>query len=229
MAVLQLLAENGNMTASAIAEAIGIHQSSASRLLKSLVDSGFVYKPDFHSFALDYGVILFAGQTLESFPIVQRSTVVCNKLSKKYDFSSTVAVLFQDRVVYLTRCAKDNFRLVDNNSFPLYCSSVGRLLAYQQGRARMIEIVNKSIEKNNVDESAEAIYDEVDESVKKYGFLYMPNKYLNKLNCAMCFKFDKREACLAIFSEVREATAEEISPILIEAVAAIKGENNVNR
>jgi DNA-binding IclR family transcriptional regulator len=222
MVILQLLAENGNMTASAIAEAIGIHQSSASRLLKSLMDSGFVYKPDFHSFALDYGVILFAGQTLQSFPIVQRSAVVCNKLSKKYGFSSTVAVLFQDRVVYLNRCTKDSFTLIDDKSFPLYRSSVGRLLAYQQGKERMVEILNKSIQKNNAEESAKEIYKEVDESVKKYGFLYMPNKYLNKLNCAMCFKFNNKDACLAIFSEVKEATVEEISPILTEAVESIK-------
>ena len=72
--VLELLAENDKMTASAIAEKLGLHQSSASRLLNSLVTAGLVCKPSFHSFSLDYGVLLFAGKCSRDSPWLRRPT-----------------------------------------------------------------------------------------------------------------------------------------------------------
>lgn len=223
MHILELLVEHGSMTASAIAEELGIHQSSASRLLKSLMDSGFIYKPTFHSFALDYGVVLFAGKAMESFPLIQQSPLVSIDLYQRYGYSSALGVLFRQRLVYLDRCAKGKFVLVDNSNFPLHMSSIGRLLSYRLGREAALRIYRQSIEKSRSGECAEDIYDETAESLSRHGYLYMPAKYHNRFNAAYDFEFQSRRVALAIFSEEVTASAAEIGPLIRAAAGSICG------
>lgn len=223
MRILELLAERGSMTASMIASELEIHQSSASRLLKSMMDYGFIYKPSFHSFALDYGVVLFAGKALESFSLIQQSPLISIDLYKRCGYSSALGVLFRQRLVYLDRCAKGKFVLVDNSSFPLHMSSIGRLLAFRCGRPEALQIYNDSIRQSKSAERAEDIYDEISASLSEYGFLYMREKYHNRFNAAWDFVFQSRRVALAIFSEEQLVSAETIYPVIRDAVHSISG------
>lgn len=224
--ILELLAKSGGMTASAIGRELGIHQSSASRLLNSLMRAGLVHKPEFHQFALDYGVLLFAGKTLESFPIVSRATAACNRILLENGYSSTTAVLYRNRVIYLALCASgSSMRLISNNNFPLHQSSPGRLLAWECGREAAIDIFNDSIAHYGGGASAEAIYDEVGASVAAHGFLFMRHAYYNHFNAAKTFDFQGRRTALAVYSETREAEPADIGPILDKAIARITGKN----
>lgn len=223
MQILELLAERGSMTASMIASELAIHQSSASRLLKSMMDYGFIYKPTFHSFALDYGVVLFAGKALESFPLIQQSPLVSVDLYKRYGYGSALGVLFRQRLVYLDRCAKGKFVLVDNSIFPLHMSSIGRLLAFRRGRAEAVKIFSDSIHQSKSQEDAEAIYEEIRASLSAHGFLYMREKYHNRFNAAWDFEFQSRRVALALFSEEEAVSAEVIYPIIRAAVRSITG------
>lgn len=225
MQILELLSEHGRMTASAVGKELGIHQSSASRLLNSLVKAGLVYKPEFHCFALDFGVLLFAGKTMQGIPLVAHSTAVCIKIHKNYGLSAAVGTLFRDRVVYLARIADAApFDLVETKAFPTYMSSIGRMLSYEQGKKKAIEIFQENINRLKEDESAEKIYDIIDQSVKKHGFLYMKDQYFNKVNASRCFSFQDKEACLAVYSETDYESPEKINIILNEAIGEIKNE-----
>lgn len=227
LAILELLGKNKRMTASAVGKELGIHQSSASRLLNSLVKSGFVYKPEFQSFALDYGVLLFAGKTLTCFPLVEKATKVCNRIVRQYGYDANVGVLFRERLVYLTTCTNDSsLTLIDNDSFPIFMSSVGRILAYRAGKNQAIKIINNSLKRlPNRPEKAEEIYKEVDSSIKKHGFLYMKNKYYNKFNGAQYFEFEKKGACLAVYSKMSDGPSpEELLSILNDAIKEIQTE-----
>ena len=226
MRILELLAEHGGMTASMIASEFGIHQSSASRLLKSMMDHGFIYKPTFHSFALDYGVVLFAGKALESFPLIQQSPMVSVDLYKRYGYSSALGVLFRRRLVYLDLCAKGKFTLVDNSSFPLHMSSVGRLLAFRGGHEAAVKLFSDSICLSKSKEDAEDIYQEINSSLSAHGFLYMREKYHNRFNAAWDFEFQSRRVALALFSEEKMVSAEAIYPVLRKAVCSITGRNS---
>jgi DNA-binding IclR family transcriptional regulator len=224
MRILELLSENGKMTATDIAGEIGIHQSSASRLLNSLVKSGMVFKPKFKSFALDYGVLLFAGKTLHHFPLVSKATVVCDKIVSSHPgYSATVGTLFRNRLIYLTTVKNiSSLVLIDNSDFPVHISSIGRMLAYRQGRSKALEIFDQSLARYSTSQSAELIYDKAEASIRKYGFLYMENENRNKFNTAVSFTFREREACLAIYSETVPAKAETLRPILDDAIEEIK-------
>lgn len=224
MKILELLAENGRMTATDIAAKLGIHQSSASRLLNSLVEAGMVHKPKFKSFEVDYGILLFAGKTIHHFPLITRATIVCDKIVSMHPgYNATVGIIFRDRVVYLTTLTNtSSLVLIDNQTYPIYKSSLGRLLAYRQGREKAIEILTQSVQRANVSESAEAMYEKVDASVKKYGFLFMENEYHNKSNAALDFKFQDTEACLAVYSKTEMGRPEELHLILDSAIAEIK-------
>jgi DNA-binding IclR family transcriptional regulator len=228
MRILELLSENGKMTATDIAEEIGIHQSSASRLLNSLVKAGMVHKPKFKSFALDYGVLLFAGKTLNHFPLVSKATVVCDKIVAAHPgYSATVGTLFRNRMIYLTTVKNiSSLVLVDNSDFPVHMSSIGRMLAYRQGRRKAMEIFKQSLARCPTKEPAELIYDKVEASIRKFGFLYTENENRNKFNTAVSFTFQEREACLAIYSETVSATVETLRPILDDAIEEIKRDEN---
>lgn len=221
MKILELLSEKGSMTATDISKEIGIHQSSASRLLNSLADAGMVYKPKFKSFALDYGVLLFAGKTLHHFPLVSRATVVCDKIvAANPGYRATVGTLFRNRLIYLTT-VKDisSLLLIDNSSFPVHISSIGRMLAYRQGRKQAIEIFRESLQRYPTPTSAKLVYDKAGDIIRKYGFMYVKDETRNKFNAAMPFIFQEREACLAVYSETENAKPEEIRPILEAAIA----------
>lgn len=223
MKVLELLAENDTMTASAIAEKLGLHQSSASRLLNSLANAGLVRKPTFHSFSLDYGVLLFAGKMLRKFPLVTAANIVCDKIMHNHGYLSMVGVLFRDHQVYLTRHVQNSsIILLENDDFPLHMSSIGRLLAYRQGHDRAIELLSKSISARGGSESAEKIYGQIDRSIRKYGFLLMENEGANIFNASQCFDSGNREMCLAIYSETKNVRPDDIKIILNNSIEEIK-------
>ena len=94
--ILKLLAEEGRITASFAAARLGIHQSSASRLLMSLQKAGLVRKPDFHSFAPDFGLLSFAGMAMEGFPEAAASVEVCDRIARESGHCASVATLMLD-------------------------------------------------------------------------------------------------------------------------------------
>lgn len=224
--ILELLSENGGMTASAIARELGIHQSSASRLLNSLVKAGFCHKPEYHLFALDFGVLLFAGKTLLGFPLVEKAAVACNRVLLEHGYSANVAVLYKEHLVYLADCKNGgSMRLINDDAFPVHQSSIGRLLAWELGEERMIEIMNASMAQKGVVVSAESIHAEVTESVDKLGFLFMRGEFHNRFNAAQSFEFQGRRAALAVYSETEDAEPEDVRPILERAINQITGKD----
>lgn len=223
MKVLELLAENDTMTASAIAEKLGLHQSSASRLLNSLANAGLVHKPTFHSFSLDYGVLLFAGKMLRKFPLVTAASSVCNKIMREHGYLSAVGVLFRDHQVYLARYDKNSsIRLIDSDDFPLHMSSIGRLLAYRLGHDKAISLFDKSIKACDTGDKAVDIYRQIETSIRKYGFLFMESGRSNIFNSAQFFNGGGREVCLAIYSEDKHARPKDMNILLNDSIREIK-------
>ena len=181
---------------------------------------GHVYKPEFHSFSLDYGVLALAGKTLESFSLVGEANRVCNQIHQDHGYNATVAVMFNKRIVYLTSVTQDHaLHLIDSRRFPIVHSSVGRFLAYRQGRDAALEIFAESLANSKMTEPTPIdIYKRTDESLRQHGFLYIGPERSNKFNASQCFSYEQRTACLAIYSETQDCTPKQIRPILTQAV-----------
>ncbi|OGV48573.1 MAG: hypothetical protein A2X49_05315 [Lentisphaerae bacterium GWF2_52_8] len=203
MALLKILSEKGPQTASTLARGLGIHQSSASRLLLSLQKAGFVRKPAYHSFALDYGVLSFAGIAMAHFPIIGASAKISALLHNETGCGAAVAILQDDRLLYLSRIASSSDGrpiLVDDSSFPLHRSALGLLLAHGKGKKEFCRLMKNSAESLGEPVSELGLYRMVTDSLSKHGILFLRDWQGHKFNAVRLFEADGRQGALAIFS-----------------------------
>ncbi|MFA6568267.1 MAG: helix-turn-helix domain-containing protein [Victivallales bacterium] len=211
--ILRLLALNRRMTASKLAKEIGIHQTSASRMLQSLQKAKLVYKPDFHSFAPDIGIFALGSIAMRSFPIVDRAIDTCVKLKMETGLEMAVGTLFEEKMFYFT--ASETKMTFYDSDFPVHISSIGLLLAHSMGKRTALRIIRASIKHSKYPGyEANHLYDMVDESLANHGFLYLRDFFDNKINCAIKFQLERGEAGLAIFSKQNYLSVEESGKIL---------------
>lgn len=232
LTVLRLLAQHGEATATEIAEKLGLHQSSVSRMLRSLEQAGFVCKPSFHSFALDYGVLLFAGVTMESFPEVAMSVRACARLNAQTGWGAAVAILREDRLIYLARLhggPANTSAFVSASDFPIHCSSLGLILLYHRHGKRMIPILAESIARHdteNVSVTPEALYESVHNKVLRHGVLALERDRANAFNIAGLFHTRRGPAALALFGTDAKAKAGDVIRLLRKELAVLDEPSN---
>jgi len=230
MTVLRLLARHGTLTASAIAEALGLHQSSASRLLRSLQLAGFVYKPDFHSFGIDYGALLFAGTAMEGFAEMGAAAQVCSDLHARTGFGAAAAVLWENRLIYLAfvgDSAGGDLKLVDDSSFPVHESTLGLCLAVAAGPEVLRTVIAESLRRSESACGAEVtvvdrIAIETEAAVSEYGFVYFSKRGQNNFNGAVPFATPRGRAALALFGREGDVPAAQLKAMLDESTAMIE-------
>ncbi|MBO3085945.1 IclR family transcriptional regulator [Cellulomonas fengjieae] len=128
--ILRIVAEaEAPLTATAIAQRVGLHVSSVSRTLAVLVRHGYLRKPTYHSFAADLGVLALAGQAVTRLPAVARTRPAIEALARETGMQATLAALHHDEVLYLHRSQAAETITGVAGGFPLHLSVVGlRLL-----------------------------------------------------------------------------------------------------
>ncbi len=204
--ILKLLAEEGRITASAAAERLGVHQSSASRLLMSLQKAGLVRKPDFHSFAPDFGLLSFAGAAMNGFPEVAVCAEACGRLAREQGCSASAATLFRGRLIYLASTSSTpgpSLKLVDDSRFPIYRSSPGLLLSYRLGRESMLSLMEGKLKEDSAaDPEGEAarLYSLAESSVSSKGLLDLRGVSGNAYNYALDFETASGRLAFVLFS-----------------------------
>lgn len=233
LAVLKMLSRTPSMTATAIAVELGIHQSSASRLLNSLLKAGFVRKPEFHSFALDYGALSFAGYALNCFPEIKTCTTACNQISSQYGFNAAAGILRDERILYLTQIS-DNaaISILDDTGFPLHQSSLGLALACEKEKDDAKELITASLRRyyqesqstfseEKVIQEAEGIYATTQENLDTHGLLYQTDTPANIVNAAMTFDMGNERAAVAVYHPVKSAPIGQTRRMLQQMVEFI--------
>ncbi len=136
--ILRILAEaEAPLTATAIAERVGLHVSNVSRTLAVLARYGYVRKPSYHSFAPDLGVLALAGAAAGRLPAVERTRVAITALARSSGLQTSLAALHRDQVLYLHRCSPGGEAVsAVAGGWPLHLSVVGlRLLLDQPVKA----------------------------------------------------------------------------------------------
>ncbi len=129
--ILRILAEaEGPLTATAIAERVGLHVSNVSRTLRVLAQHGYVRKPTYHSFAPDLGVLALAGAAAMRLPAIAATRAAVQAAATASGLQATLAALHRDQVLYLHRVQPDGESVSGvAGGFPLHRSVVGlRLL-----------------------------------------------------------------------------------------------------
>ena len=137
--VLRVVTESARpLGATEIAKKVGLHQSWVSRVLKALAEAGYVRKPDYRSFAADYGALALGGNALAQFALATRPRAAVQALAERTGMNAALATLWRGQLIYLMRAQRGHESVPLAIGFPLHLSSIGLRLLLELPRARAL-------------------------------------------------------------------------------------------
>ncbi|ABG03737.1 transcriptional regulator, IclR family [Rubrobacter xylanophilus DSM 9941] len=129
--VLEFLARNGWSGVTEVANELGIHKSTAYRLLTTLRDRGLVEQDAAtEKYRLGFGLVLLAQSVTAGLDILRCARPVCERLSERTGETVTVAVLEDDDAVVIHQQISDASALsVDwtGRATPLHATAAGKI------------------------------------------------------------------------------------------------------
>src|SRR3954453_9849275 len=135
LSVLEILAAHGEVGVTEIAAELGVHKSTAFRLVAVLESRGFVEQlADRGKYRLGFGVVRLAGAAAAQLDIAQQGRPVCEALAADLEETVNIAILDSDRAVNISQvrgpAALSTHNWVGQGT-PLHATSSGKvLLAY---------------------------------------------------------------------------------------------------
>jgi DNA-binding IclR family transcriptional regulator len=145
--VLRLLIEaKGPVTSTDIAKKVGLHQSSVSRILNALMRAGYVRKPDYHSFAVNYGVITLSGNASSHFALSTKPRAVMEEMAERNPGTLVaLGALWRGDLIYFLRVQNGQETIkACVMGWPLHLSSVAMRLLVDLPKDEAIEILDVS-------------------------------------------------------------------------------------
>ncbi len=135
VAILEILARDGEAGVTEVARELGVHKSTASRLLAALDRRGLVTQDTAHGrFRLGVGIVRLAGAAARRLDVVQESRPVCRALAQEVGETVNIAILSGRDALYLDQVAGPAALSPHNwagQRIPLHATSDGKvLLAY---------------------------------------------------------------------------------------------------
>jgi DNA-binding IclR family transcriptional regulator len=134
-AILEILARDGEAGVTEVARELGVHKSTASRLLAALDRRELVTQDAARGrFRLGIGIVRLAGAAARGLDVVQESRPVCRSLARQVGETVNIAVLSGRDALYLDQVAGPAALSPHNwagQAVPLHATSDGKvLLAY---------------------------------------------------------------------------------------------------
>lgn len=148
VSVLEILARHGEAAVTEVAEELGVHKSTAFRLLGVLENRGLVgQEQERGKYYLGAGVLRLAGAAAVRLDISQEGAPVCRQLAAELGETVNVAVLESDAAVNVTQARGPASVTAQNwlgRRTPLHATSSGKaLLAYQPRAVREAVLARK--------------------------------------------------------------------------------------
>ncbi|MGH3383105.1 MAG: IclR family transcriptional regulator [Nocardioidaceae bacterium] len=130
--ILEILARNGESGVTEIAAELGVHKSTAFRLVAALEQRGLVEQAgDRGKYRLGVGILRLAGATTARLDVVQEARPVCRKLAADTGETVNIAVLSENSALYLDQIAGSSALQPHNwvgQHIPLHATSNGKVL-----------------------------------------------------------------------------------------------------
>ena len=141
----------------AIATRLEIGQSTAYRLVHTLIEEGFVMRdPSAKSYRLAASVLAMGHTIITKVDLCHHSNDILEKLAEKTGETAHISVFKDNQVLYLLKIDSSNpVHLLSHagKKNPIHCTSTGQiLLAYQTD-----SIINKVIERELIDYTKKTI------------------------------------------------------------------------
>lgn len=130
--ILEILARAGEAGVTEMANEIGVHKSTAFRLVSTLEKSGLVEQAeDRGKYRLGVGLLRLAGATTARLDVVQEARPICRKLSSDTGETVNIAVLSDRSAFYLDQFSGSSALQPHNwvgQHIPLHATSNGKVL-----------------------------------------------------------------------------------------------------
>jgi len=175
LAILEILAQRGESGVTEIAADLGVHKSTASRLMSALLNRGLVDQvSDRGRYRLGLGLVRLAGSVTSSLDAVSGSRAVTRVLASEVGETVNIAVLSDNNVLYVDQVVGPSMvsmRSWLGQSVPTHCTATGKVLTAWLDTPERIAARPTSWKKlaPNTITSVEALEKEL-EQVRKQGF-----------------------------------------------------------
>jgi DNA-binding IclR family transcriptional regulator len=132
LGILETLARTGEAGVTDLARGLGVHKSTAFRLVNTLENHGLVEQTeDRGKYRLGIGLLRLAGATTARLDVVQEARPVCRKLAADTGETVNIAVLADRAALYLDQIAGSSALQPHNwvgQHIPLHATSNGKVL-----------------------------------------------------------------------------------------------------
>ncbi len=147
LSILEALARAGESGVTELAGSLGVHKSTAFRLVATLEAHGLVEQVDGRGkYRLGVGLLRLAGATTARLDVVQEARPVSRKLAADTGETVNVAVLSDRSALYLDQVAGSSALQSHNwvgQHIPLHATANGKVLVCDLDEARRAEMMGK--------------------------------------------------------------------------------------
>jgi len=148
ISVLEILAHAGEAGVTDIAAQLGVHKSTAFRLVSSLEHRGLVEQHvDRGKYRLGVGILRLAGATTARLDLVQESRALCRELALATGETVNLTVLSDGAALYVDQVAGSSALQPHNwvgQRIPLHATSNGKVLLSAMSDAEVAQTVGRS-------------------------------------------------------------------------------------
>ena len=132
LSVLEILAAQGEAGVTEVAAELGVHKSTAFRLVAVLESRGFVEQlADRGKYRLGFGLVRLAGAVAAQLDIAQEGRPICEALAAEVEETVNIAILDSDRAVNVSQVRGPAALSTHNwvgQATPLHATSSGKVL-----------------------------------------------------------------------------------------------------
>ena len=151
VSVMEFLSRNGWTRVTEVANELGIHKSTAYRLLTTLRDRGLVEQDTAtEKYRLGFGVVLLASTVTADLDVLRCGRPVCERLSEQTQETVTVAVLEgDDAVVIHQTISKASALSVDwtGRHTPLHATAAGKIFLAHMTADQQRRVLRRPLER----------------------------------------------------------------------------------
>lgn len=146
---LEFLARRGEAGVSEVATAIGVHKSTASRLLGALQGRGMIEAAgDRGRYRLGYGILRLAGAMGGRLDVTSQGRQICDELAEQLGETVNIAVLQGDQVINVYQAHGGGAISVNNwvgRPTPLHATSSGKVLLAYLSRSKQDRLIDAGL------------------------------------------------------------------------------------
>lgn len=133
VAVLEILGDRGDASVTEVATELGVHKSTASRMLAVLETHGLVEVTRLRGrYKLGYGLVRLAGMVGSTLDVVTQGSEICSELASWSGETVTLTVRQDDQAITIHQASSRSSSIVVNSWLgrptPLHATSSGKVL-----------------------------------------------------------------------------------------------------